>query len=67
LKLKNNLQRRQGPSLGENGGQTAVTSEAMRITFEEREREKRKREKRKKNGSHRLTLLTSRANAYGVT
>jgi hypothetical protein len=28
---------------------------------------KRKRERRKKNGSHRLTLLTSRANAYGVT
>jgi hypothetical protein len=53
--------------LGENGGQTTVTNEATRITFEEREREKRKRERRKKNGSHRLTLLTSRANASGVT
>jgi hypothetical protein len=52
LKLKNNLQRRQGPSLGENGGQTAVTSEAMRITFEERERERREREKRGRKMGH---------------
>jgi hypothetical protein len=47
LKLKNNLQRRQGPSLGENGGQTAVTSEATRITFEERERREREKGGRK--------------------
>jgi hypothetical protein len=34
--------------LGENGGQTTVTNEATRITFEEREREEKERKEEEK-------------------